>query len=98
MPVAELETETDTRTTLAPRYKVFCHDDPVTTMEFVIEVLMSAFKKKQQDALLIMLEVHKTGVALVGVMPLEEAEFRVEMAHAMAREAKYPLKFTYEPE
>jgi ATP-dependent Clp protease adapter protein ClpS len=45
-----------------------------------------------------MLEAHHTGVALVCVEPLEQAEFHVDRAHALARGAKYPLTFTYEPE
>lgn len=92
------ETEGGVLTALAPRYRVICHDDPVTTMEFVIHVLMRVFKKDVNEATELMLEVHKTGAATVAVMPLEEAEFRVEQAHALAKTAKYPLKFTYEPE
>jgi ATP-dependent Clp protease adaptor protein ClpS len=97
MPV-ECEVEPEVATGYAPKYRVICHDDPKTTMDFVIFVLMKVFLKSAQDATNIMLEVHKTKAALVGVMPLEEAEFRVERAHAMARDAGFPLTFTYEPE
>ena len=45
-----------------------------------------------------MFTAHNTGVALVTVLPLEEAELRTEQAHSLARTQKFPLTFTYEPE
>jgi ATP-dependent Clp protease adaptor protein ClpS len=83
---------------LAPRYRVLVHNDPVTTMEFVVKVLRSVFGLEQEQAFQVMMDAHRTGVALVAVLPLEQAEFKVERAHSMARAAKYPLTFTYEPE
>ena len=83
---------------LAPRYRVLIHNDDVTPFEVVIDVLTRFFKKVPMDALTIALEAHHTDVALVEVMGLEEAEFRVEQAHALARTNKFPLTFTIEPE
>jgi ATP-dependent Clp protease adaptor protein ClpS len=97
MPV-ECEVEPATTTRLTPRYKVICHDDPKTTMDFVVLVLVQAFLKEPQEAVDLMFKVHEQGFAIVAVMPLEEAEFRVDKAHSMARTAGYPLTFTYEPE
>lgn len=91
----EVAERTDVRH--APQYRVLVHNDDVTTMEFVIEVLRTAFRKNQEDATQIMLVAHRSNVALVDVLPLEQAEFRVEQAHSLARTRKYPLKFTYEP-
>lgn len=89
---------TDARPRLAPRYRVLIHNDDVTPMDFVVYVLMDIFKKNVSDAAEIMTTAHNSGVALVVVLPLEEAELRVEQAHSKARTAKYPLTFTYEPE
>lgn len=74
------------------------HNDTVTSMGFVVQVLREIFHLPVGRALEIMLEAHQTEVALVGVYPLEQAEFLVDRAHAKARTAKYPLTFTYEPE
>jgi ATP-dependent Clp protease adaptor protein ClpS len=82
---------------LAPRYKVLIHNDDSTPMDFVILVLQDIFKKEMNDAFEIMLTAHHTGLALVCVLPLEEAELRIEQAHSMARPRKYPLTFTCEP-
>jgi ATP-dependent Clp protease adaptor protein ClpS len=92
----EIGTETTTR--LAPLYKVFIHNDDVTPMDFVVYVLRDVFKKEIQEAVEIMLTAHETGIALVAVLPLEQAELRVDQAHSLARTAKFPLTLTYEPE
>jgi ATP-dependent Clp protease adaptor protein ClpS len=83
---------------LAPQCRVLIHNDDVTPMDFVVLTLLEVFKKNEADAIEIMLTAHNTGVALVAVLPLEEAELRVDQAHSKARTAKYPLTFTCEPE
>ncbi len=92
------EVAPDVRERLAPRYKVFVHDDPITTMVFVVDVLRRVFGLEGDRARRVMLEAHESGVAFVCALSLEQAEFRVEQAHALARGAGYPLRFTYEPE
>lgn len=82
----------------APRYKVFVHNDDVTPMLFVVHVLTGIFGLETQRAADVMLEAHTNGVAFVIALPLEQAEFRVEQAHSLARASRYPLTFTYEPE
>jgi ATP-dependent Clp protease adaptor protein ClpS len=91
-----LEPETEERNQLAPQYKVLIHNDPVTAMDFVIYVLLDIFRLDHETAVNVTIEAHSSGAALVGVYPLEQAEFLVDRAHAMARTAKFPLTFTYE--
>lgn len=81
---------------LAPLYAVICHDDPVTTMDFVVEVLRSVFRIPQVSAEELMLQVHHTGSAVIGRYPLETAERRVGRAKSLARARGYPLAFTIE--
>jgi ATP-dependent Clp protease adaptor protein ClpS len=85
--------ETDEKTALAPRWKVIVHDDPVTTFEFVLEVLRSVFAKPQSEAYRITREAHETGSAVADVLPLEQAEFRCEKVHSLG----FPLTLTLEP-
>jgi len=92
------EIKTDKKQKLAPNYRVLIHNDDVTPMDFVVKVLSEIFKKNAPDAMEIMLVAHHTGMALVAVLPLEQAELRTEQAHSMARARNYPLTFTYEPE
>jgi ATP-dependent Clp protease adaptor protein ClpS len=96
--------KTDTRevcgtaTALCPQYRVLIHNDDSTPMPFVVGILIEIFKKEQQEALEIMMAAHTGGVALVCVLPLEQAEFRIDQAHSVSRAQKFPLTFTCEPE
>ncbi len=96
--VIEPKQVTEIKPRLTPMYKILIHNDDITPMEFVVYVLMEVFKKNIQDAAEIMIVAHKTGIALVTVLPLEQAELRSQQAHSLARTQKFPLMFTYEPE
>ena len=81
-----------------PRYKVIMHNDDVTTMDFVVKVLMQVFFKSQQDAEQIMLQVHCVGSAVVGVYVYDIARTKIARVDLMAMEEGFPLKLTMEPE
>ncbi len=81
-----------------PFFKVLLHNDDYTTMEFVVEVLMTVFRKSAQEATGIMLNVHQQGIGLCGVFPYELAETKVETVEALARDRGFPLKCTMEKE
>ena len=64
---------------LSPKYKVLLHNDPVNTMDYVVETLRQVVPQlSEQDALNIMLETHNNGIGLVIVCDLEPAEFYSE--------------------
>lgn len=92
------ETDQQSKTRKYPLYKVFVHNDDATPYNVVISVLIKVFAKQPAQAKAITMEAHKTGVAFVTALTLEQAEFRVEQAHAIARANGFPLTFTYEPE
>ncbi|HYG76170.1 MAG TPA: ATP-dependent Clp protease adaptor ClpS [Planctomycetota bacterium] len=96
-PGVVTSTETNQTPRLTPQFKVLIHNDDVTPMDFVVYVLIDIFKKELQEAMDIMLLAHNSSVALVTVLPLEQAELRVDQAHSIARTNKYPLTFTIEP-
>ena len=79
-------------------YKVLLHNDDYTTMEFVVEVLRRVFNKSFEDATMIMLNVHRSGLGVCGVFTYEIAETKVDMVHTLARERGFPLKCTMEKE
>lgn len=78
------------------RYKVLLHDDDITTMQFVVDVLRQIFQKSQQEAEELMLKVHETGIGVCGIYTREIAEAKVCMVHKAAWQAGYPLKCTME--
>ncbi len=78
-------------------YKVILHNDDYTTMEFVISVLVEIFRKSLIEAEQLMLTVHKSKSALVGMYTKEVAEMKVDQTIKKARSAGYPLLCTFEP-
>ena len=110
--LSESDPETDTGTTtdidiefvvmdeaeLERPYRVIIHNDPVTTFDFVIAVLVTIFELPANRAIEITYEAHTEGNAYVGTFPLEEAKSRVYKAQYVARENGFPLTFTIEPE
>lgn len=77
-------------------YKVIMHNDDFTTMEFVVEVLKTVFFKNQTEAEALMLQVHRSGAATVGLYTYDIATSKVQKAMRMAREQGYPFKLTCE--
>jgi len=81
-----------------PLYRVIIHNDDVTPMDFVVNVLVSIFLVNQPDAIDIMYTAHLTGLAYVQTIPKAEAQKRIGKAHFAAGLENYPLRFTMEPE
>ena len=77
-------------------YRVILHNDDYTTMEFVIEVLMSIFHKPLLNATRIMLDVHKKGKGICGVYTYDIAATRVARVHQLAHKREFPLKCSLE--
>ena len=96
LPTTEVDSATEIEEKLAPLYRVIGHDDPVTTMAFVVEVLRGVFRLPQAVAVERMLTIHHTGAALIGRYPKETAERRVTRATGRARARGFPLTFTIE--
>lgn len=79
-------------------WKILLHNDNYTTMDFVVLVLVSVFRKSEAEAVRIMLDVHQKGIGLVGRYTREVAETKVARVTEMAQQAQYPLLCTMEPE
>ena len=90
---AVMEKEPERVRKQSPRYKVLLHNDPVNTMEYVVNTLRQVVPQlSEQDAMAVMMEAHNTGVGLVIVCDLEPAEFYSETLKAKG------LTSTIEPE
>ena len=80
------------------RYKVTIHNDDFTTMDFVVKILTTVFFKSQAEAEALMLAVHHSDKAVVGIYSYDVAVSKVQKATRMAREEGFPLRLTMEPE
>lgn len=94
----EIQIIEGTDTELGPMYSVIIHNDPVTPMDFVVEVLKQIFFLGNDRAAEIMLAAHVKGSAYVQSLPHIEAEKRVQHAHQAAAMQGYPLHFSIERE
>ena len=79
-------------------YKVVMYNDDFTTMEFVVNILMTVFKKDINTSNKIMMDVHKIGRGIVGVYPYDIAATKVAIALGMAKEEGFPFNITIEEE
>ena len=80
------------------RYKVIIHNDDFTTMDFVVMVLKEVFFLSEENAQALMLQVHYSNKAVVGIYTYDIAVSKAQKATNMARENGFPLRLTVEPE
>jgi ATP-dependent Clp protease adaptor protein ClpS len=57
---------------------------------------MLVFKKSEEEATQIMLQVHNNGMGVCGVYTAEVAETKVSMVARLARNAGFPLRCSME--
>ena len=62
------------------------------------EILVEVFFKSETEAETLMLQVHHSDKAVVGIYSYDVATSKVHKATSMARDAGYPLRLTVEPE
>ena len=79
-------------------YKVILLNDDYTPMEYVVKLLREVFRKSENDAINIMLMVHKKGSGVCGVFTKEIAETKVFTVIRRAKSDQHPLKCIMEPE
>ncbi|MGN0280691.1 MAG: ATP-dependent Clp protease adaptor ClpS [Prevotella sp.] len=80
------------------RYKVIIHNDDFTTMEFVVMILEQVFFLDPAKAQTLMLQVHQSNKAVVGIYTYDIAVSKARKATIMARKEGFPLRLTVEPE
>jgi len=80
------------------RYKVIIYNDDFTTMDFVVMILTTVFFKSSEEAETLMLKVHQSGSAVVGIYSYDIAKSKVQKATTMARAQNYPLRLKVQPE
>ena len=81
-----------------PMYRVIYINDEVTTVEFVVETLVTIFNYTPEAAHDITLKVHAEGSAIVAVLPYEMAEQKGVEVTQLARNNGFPLAVKLEPD
>ena len=93
-------TQSETKPQVEPprMFKVLLHNDNYTTMDFVVFILTNIFHKSEEDAVQIMVNVHRKGIGLAGLYQYDIAETKMQTVLQMAKEAEFPLQCSMEPE
>ena len=91
-------TKVKSKTKKPSMYKVLLLNDDYTPMEFVVHVLERFFRKPHEEAVQVMLHVHRRGVGVCGVYPHEVAETKVVQVIDFSRRHQHPLQCTMEKE
>ena len=73
------------------KYKILMYNDEVTTMDFVVHLLMHVFNKNKAVAYELMMTIHQTGSALVGVYSYDVAQTKMQLAKEMIAHSGFPL-------
>ena len=88
--------ESKPKTKKPSMYNVLMLNDDYTPMEFVVMILEKIFNKKEEDAMQIMLHVHKKGVGICGTYTYEVAESKSKSVMDLAKKNEHPLQSTIE--
>ncbi len=87
------------RKTAQPKhYRVILYNDDYTTMDFVVHVLQTIFRRSPDEAVEVMLKVHVEGRGIAGTYTHDVAETKVLAVHQAARGAGFPLRADLEEE
>jgi ATP-dependent Clp protease adaptor protein ClpS len=96
------QTETITKPVVGlqepPMFKIIYLNDNQTTMEFVVDSLISFFNYTTETAFKITEDIHTEGSAVVAVLPYEIAEQKGIEVTLHARSNNFPLQVKLEPE
>lgn len=98
MTSVEADVKTITEIKEPKMWNVRLHNDNVTTMEFVIQVLIEVFDYNEADAMMLMLKIHDDDSAIAGTYIHEIAEYKAEHTMGVARNFDFPLSVTIEEE
>lgn len=79
-------------------YKVLLLNDDVTSMDFVVQVLMDIFHHEASVAVDLMLKIHNEGSAVCGTYIKEIAISKQNEVSIAAKNASYPLQTVLEEE
>jgi ATP-dependent Clp protease adaptor protein ClpS len=81
-----------------PLFKIIYLNDNKTSVDFVVESLITHFDYTADTAVAITQNIHNSGSAVVAVLPYEIAEQKGIEVTVDARNNDYPLQIKLEPE
>lgn len=96
MPKTESDVKEEVIVEFPKKYHVILHNDDITPMGFVVEILIEIFGMEAKNAIALMLEIHTKGKGIAGTYIKSIAESKVTLVRDVALKAEYPLTATIE--
>jgi len=84
--------EPEVQTKRPPWFKVVLLNDDYTPMDFVVFLIKDIFHRNHEEAVSIMLDIHKKGAGVCGVFTRDVAETKAELVITLSRRNEYPLQ------
>ncbi|AGT42660.1 ATP-dependent Clp protease adaptor ClpS [Treponema pedis] len=73
-------------------YKIILINDDYTPMDFVVAILIELFNKSPEEAEILMMKVHNTGEAVIGVYVYDIATTKCFQVLTAAKNNGFPLQ------
>ena len=96
MPKIEHELDYDLELEEPQLFRVILHNDDYTSMDFVVDILVTVFHKTHAQAEQIMFQIHEKGKAICGVYTFEIAQTKAQQVKQKAKQNEFPLLATIE--
>lgn len=93
---SSVKEKSKTKLLVPKKYVVVMHNDDFTPMDFVVNILMEIFNKEYDEAVTIMMQIHKGNRGIVGTYSYDIAQSKAEKAMMLAKEEGYPFRVTVE--
>ena len=96
----QILTEQDVRFELREpgMYAVILFNDDITTMDFVVTLLVKIFHKQPAEASAVMMEIHENGQGVAGVYTFDVAVTKKSQADLLSAEKGFPLRIAVKAE
>ena len=94
----EVELDEQLEVSEPKKFKVLLLNDDHSTMEFVLEILTTVFRKDISTAEQIMLNIHNNGKEICGIYSHEIASTKIAQVRTLAKKQAFPIKAVMEEE
>ena len=79
-------------------FRVVMHNDNVTEMDFVVDILVDIFQKPKDVAVSTMLDIHEKGHGVAGIYTYDIAVSKKIQCDRLANGRGFPLRISLEEE
>ena len=94
----QLSAAEKTETKPPSMYRVMLINDDYTPMDFVVWLIQTVFFKPEEEATLLMLDVHQKGRGICGIYPYDVARTKVTQVKELTQKHEHPLECIMEVE